>query len=254
MKINKQKICHCSNFFLSEAEIQGLLHPAEANLGYFLAWFQSLQLPSAQPGSPRALLPLAPKSHVSFQVCTQLWTEILIFHFSIPINCKMITEGLLYLDDFQTSTSLFKIGRSLTKVLYLAGRMALPGNIQNTKTVSPPPLQSLSLVSRYISFSLGFKGQVSSYPCACLLVTEPEDVLYTNALHTRTVPSLCFVVPKTSNTMTNVKYREGSENSTEILCGNIYKKQTNSVALVRKRTIPTERPPLVGEVSANFCG
>jgi hypothetical protein len=28
----------------------------------------------------------------------------------------------------------------------------------------------------------------------------------------------------------------------------------NSVALVRKRIIPTERPPLVGEVSANFCG
>jgi hypothetical protein len=29
---------------------------------------------------------------------------------------------------------------------------------------------------------------------------------------------------------------------------------TNSVALVSKRTIPTERTPLVGEVSANFCG
>jgi hypothetical protein len=28
----------------------------------------------------------------------------------------------------------------------------------------------------------------------------------------------------------------------------------NSVALVREQTIPTERPPLVGEVSANFCG
>jgi hypothetical protein len=28
----------------------------------------------------------------------------------------------------------------------------------------------------------------------------------------------------------------------------------NSVALVRQRTIPTERPPLVGEVSANFSG
>jgi hypothetical protein len=28
----------------------------------------------------------------------------------------------------------------------------------------------------------------------------------------------------------------------------------NSVAVVRKRTIPTERPPLVGEVSANFFG
>jgi hypothetical protein len=31
-----------------------------------------------------------------------------------------------------------------------------------------------------------------------------------------------------------------------------YKK--NSGALVRKRTIPTERPPLVGEGSANFSG
>jgi hypothetical protein len=29
---------------------------------------------------------------------------------------------------------------------------------------------------------------------------------------------------------------------------------TNSVALVGERIIPTERPPLVGEVSASFCG
>jgi hypothetical protein len=28
----------------------------------------------------------------------------------------------------------------------------------------------------------------------------------------------------------------------------------NSVAVVRKRTIPTERPPLVREVSAKLCG
>jgi hypothetical protein len=28
----------------------------------------------------------------------------------------------------------------------------------------------------------------------------------------------------------------------------------NSVALVRERTIPTERPPIVSEVSANFYG
>ena len=32
------------------------------------------------------------------------------------------------------------------------------------------------------------------------------------------------------------------------------KSKINSVALVRERTIPTERPPPVGEVSANFCG
>jgi hypothetical protein len=31
-------------------------------------------------------------------------------------------------------------------------------------------------------------------------------------------------------------------------------KLKNSVALVRERTIPTERPPPVGEVSASFCG
>jgi hypothetical protein len=31
-------------------------------------------------------------------------------------------------------------------------------------------------------------------------------------------------------------------------------KKTNSVALVRKQTISAERPPLVGEVSANFSG
>jgi hypothetical protein len=28
----------------------------------------------------------------------------------------------------------------------------------------------------------------------------------------------------------------------------------NSVGFVRERTIPTERPPLVNEVRANFCG
>jgi hypothetical protein len=28
----------------------------------------------------------------------------------------------------------------------------------------------------------------------------------------------------------------------------------NSVALVRERTIPTEQPPIVGEISSNFCG
>jgi hypothetical protein len=31
-------------------------------------------------------------------------------------------------------------------------------------------------------------------------------------------------------------------------------KTKNSVVLVRKRTIYTERPPLVSEVNANFCG
>jgi predicted DNA-binding protein with PD1-like motif len=32
------------------------------------------------------------------------------------------------------------------------------------------------------------------------------------------------------------------------------KKKKPSMVSVRERTIPTERPPLVGEVIANFCG
>jgi hypothetical protein len=47
--------------------MQGLLHPAESNLGYFLVWFQSLQLPSTQSGSS-----LASKSQLSFEARTQL--------------------------------------------------------------------------------------------------------------------------------------------------------------------------------------
>jgi hypothetical protein len=66
MKINK-KISLQQFLHFSEAEIQGLLHPAQANLGYFLTWYQSLKLLSIQSGSP-----LAPKSHVSFKVRTQL--------------------------------------------------------------------------------------------------------------------------------------------------------------------------------------
>jgi hypothetical protein len=61
MKINLKKISLQQFLPLPEAEIQGLLHPAEVNLGYLLPWFQSLQLPSTQSESP-----LAPKSHVSF--------------------------------------------------------------------------------------------------------------------------------------------------------------------------------------------
>jgi hypothetical protein len=34
----------------------------------------------------------------------------------------------------------------------------------------------------------------------------------------------------------------------------VAKTKLNSVALVRERTITTERPPPVGEVSTNFCG
>jgi hypothetical protein len=75
---------------VSEANIQGLLHPAQANLGFFFALFQSLQLPSTQSKSP-----LAPKSRTAFEVLTV--NRTFIFHISIRINCNRISEGLLSL-------------------------------------------------------------------------------------------------------------------------------------------------------------
>lgn len=54
----------------SRTELQTLLHPAQASLGYCVASIQSLQLLSTQ--CPLSLVPLTPKSQVPFKVCTQL--------------------------------------------------------------------------------------------------------------------------------------------------------------------------------------
>jgi hypothetical protein len=58
---NKYKIL-LYRLYLKTIKIEGLLHPAQADLRCFTAWFQSLQLPSAQSESP-----LASKFHVSFK-------------------------------------------------------------------------------------------------------------------------------------------------------------------------------------------
>jgi hypothetical protein len=54
MKINKKISLelYLKTIKRQEAEIQGLLHPPQANLGYFLHDFKSLQLPSTQSESP----------------------------------------------------------------------------------------------------------------------------------------------------------------------------------------------------------
>jgi hypothetical protein len=82
MKINKN--ITVEPFFKDlkrqEAEIPGLLHAAQTTLGYFRAWFQSLQLPSTQ-----SEIPLAPKSHMSFKVYVLNYEQK--FHISIQINC-----------------------------------------------------------------------------------------------------------------------------------------------------------------------
>jgi hypothetical protein len=43
-------------------------------------------------------------------------------------------------------------------------------------------------------------------------------------------------------------------NNKDIINSEYIQKKTNSMVWVRERTIPTERPQLVGEVIANFCG
>jgi hypothetical protein len=56
---------------------------------------------------------------------------------------------------------------------------------------------------------------------------------------------------KLCNFMKNIlKVRVAKESRSIRQC----KTKLNSVAVVHKRTKPTERPPLVGEVSANFYG
>ena len=48
--------------------------------------------------------------------------------------------------------------------------------------------------------------------------------------------------------------RAGTETKSHSVQLILKKLKLNSEALLRERTIPTERPPPVGEVSANFCG
>jgi hypothetical protein len=63
-------------------------------------------------------------------------------------------------------------------------------------------------------------------------------MLYTSV---RTVYKIKAYVLNQTKTHTCIKYYYANN------------KNNNSVALVRERTTPTERPPLVGEFSANVC-
>jgi hypothetical protein len=62
-------------------------------------------------------------------------------------------------------------------------------------------------------------------------------------------------LPVTLNTQSlTTKISNVRRNPTSVpdFCSSI--NNNNSVSLVRERTIPTERPPLVGKASANFWG
>jgi len=67
--------------------------------------------------------------------------------------------------------------------------------------------------------------------------------LYTSSLYNKKVYNLMMADIEAETLVVKTSYVE-----------HLLNLNLNSVALVRERTIPTERPPPVGEVSANFCG
>jgi len=79
-------------------------------------------------------------------------------------------------------------------------------------------------------------------------------VLYSDLTRVQTLIELYIESDSKPWTQLNGKLRmKLSPFLSQIIYIYIYKLKLNSVALVRERTIPTERPPPVGEVSANFC-
>jgi hypothetical protein len=91
-------------------------------------------------------------------------------------------------------------------------------------------------------------------PCRCCGNRVPPKRRFTKDLHGTTSQKTAFFIVTAVKT-SNLTNRFPPEITTAVpqflrLCIN----KTNSGALVRQRTIPTERLPLVGEVSANFSG
>ena len=74
--------------------------------------------------------------------------------------------------------------------------------------------------------------------------TCPGDCL------TRMIFFGCFPIPSLLSNSTIIAYLKTRQTAFFHIISN----KLNSVALVRTRTIPTERPPSVGEISANFYG
>jgi hypothetical protein len=73
--------------------------------------------------------------------------------------------------------------------------------------------------------------------------------------YTRRKPApVPFRPPQVPYNLTRARTRAAAVENQRLTAWSTAYKQKNFEALVRKRTIPTERPPLVGEVSANFSG
>jgi hypothetical protein len=82
---------------------------------------------------------------------------------------------------------------------------------------------------------------------------EGQQQLYTTDSASR--KRGCYIRPMTAKCLVERNTSRGSHWAwcqDELIGGKPNKKK--SMVLVRKRSIPTEQPPPVGEVNANFCG
>ena len=91
-----------------------------------------------------------------------------------------------------------------------------------------------------------FKMRSSSMPK--VIVGSSVYLVISQSFHNFELP--CFIIRMVDTMQGSIIFIFITWNNAFLIL--FYK--LNSVALVHERTIPTERPPLVGEVSANFCG
>jgi hypothetical protein len=112
-------------------------------------------------------------------------------------------------------------------------------------------LQQTPLPSTATSASLDITNMYSNIP-----FTDTKEIIKETTTHNLIDPQMKYELINRYDIIT--RQNCFLNNKTNIENGGLAmgapSSSINSVALVRERTIPTERPPPVGEVSANFCG
>jgi hypothetical protein len=130
---------------------------------------------------------------------------------------------------------------------------APPGGFD--KVVNAEPVDLKFAIQNKIVFLLGtLPWRLTSKrerKCRCVKVTESPVLKKEKKKNLSMTKAHCFAVHCSMYTkMAYFQLLKASEPSLPMP----QLKKLNSVAWVRKRTIPTERPQLVGTVSVNFCG
>jgi len=121
----------------------------------------------------------------------------------------------------------------------------------------PLAIQKLGYVKTYLQIARQYCNH-TTHPLpltnltTTLQHTQTLDHKHTQPQHLKPPPHT--PLPQPSEHKPPVPTQTDLHNTPQTAVLNTYTTRHNSVALVRTRTIPTERPPPVGEVSANFCG